>query len=169
MDADAGYRRLADRPALVVVASGDDNTEAKPAPRAPNPVAGGGRRKLEAISLALREQVPPAAPSAQRLWRAGPLPNPPDNIFLLTDGLPTQENARRGWPGQRHERLRHFREAIRRLPLGVPVNTILSRWRATFARPGPGKVAPLGSFILTDWPEFAKAAHAPAEFSPSSG
>jgi hypothetical protein len=50
----------------------------------------------------------------------------PDNIFLLTDGLPTMG---RGKPwGKRvsaDQRLSLFQEAVKRLPAGIPVNVIL--------------------------------------------
>ena len=83
--------------------------------------------KLEAISLALREQVPAGGTSLHNAFTAlAALPSPPDNIFLLTDGLPTQgERAPRSSRVSGNERLKLFREAIRRLPSGVPVNTIL--------------------------------------------
>jgi hypothetical protein len=51
---------------------------------------------------------------------------PPDNIILLTDGLPTQGESppsRRTVSGR--ERLRHFDRALDELPRGVPVNVIL--------------------------------------------
>jgi Mg-chelatase subunit ChlD len=51
---------------------------------------------------------------------------PPDNILLLTDGLPTQGDAppkRRTVSGR--ERLRHFESALDELPRGVPVNVVL--------------------------------------------
>ena len=45
------------------------------------------------------------------------LPTPPDNIFLLTDGLPTQaERPPRGSKVSGNQRLKFFRDAIRRLP-----------------------------------------------------
>jgi hypothetical protein len=51
---------------------------------------------------------------------------PPDNIVLLTDGLPTQGASP---PGRRtvsgRERLRLFDRALDELPRGVPVNVIL--------------------------------------------
>lgn len=50
----------------------------------------------------------------------------PDDIFLLTDGLPTMGEvipARAGVTGK--ERLDHFRRAARELPVSVPVNIIL--------------------------------------------
>lgn len=50
----------------------------------------------------------------------------PDNIFLVTDGLPTIDRQ----PGERYtisgdERLRFFDRALESLPRGIPVNVIL--------------------------------------------
>jgi len=50
----------------------------------------------------------------------------PDNLFLLTDGLPTMGKDK-PW-GSRvsaDKRLSLFRDAVKRLPAGLPVNTIL--------------------------------------------
>jgi len=50
----------------------------------------------------------------------------PDNVFLITDGLPTQgarEPRRAAVSGR--ERVRHFEDAVKLLPRDVPVNTIL--------------------------------------------
>lgn len=50
----------------------------------------------------------------------------PDNLFLLTDGLPTMGKDK-PW-GSRvsaDKRLSFFRDAVKRLPAGLPVNTIL--------------------------------------------
>ena len=105
------------------------NTEAKPALEGTEAqwLEVADTPKLEAISLALREQVPAGGTSLHNAFAAlAALPSPPDNIFLLTDGLPTQgERTPRGSRVSGNERLKHFREAIRRLPPGVPVNTIL--------------------------------------------
>ena len=51
---------------------------------------------------------------------------PPDNIFLLTDSLPTM-GAKKPWARRvsGDQRLRLFKEALGRLPARVPVNTIL--------------------------------------------
>jgi hypothetical protein len=50
----------------------------------------------------------------------------PDNLFLLTDGLPTQGKAP---PGSAmvsgEQRRRNFLSAVGQLPAGIPVNTIL--------------------------------------------
>ncbi|RLA57520.1 MAG: hypothetical protein DRR04_12705 [Gammaproteobacteria bacterium] len=51
----------------------------------------------------------------------------PDNIFLITDGLPTQGiNPPRGNKVSGKERLKLYRQAVRALPKGVPVNIILA-------------------------------------------
>ena len=80
--------------------------------------------KLEAISAALRERVPAGGTSLYNAFEAlRALPTPPDNIFLLTDGLPTQaERPPRGSKVSGNQRLQFFRDAIRRLPSNVPVN-----------------------------------------------
>ena len=50
----------------------------------------------------------------------------PDNIFLITDGLPTQGSAPpRGSKVSGKQRQKLFRDAIKLLPRGVPVNIIL--------------------------------------------
>ncbi len=82
----------------------------------------------------------------------------PDNIILLTDGLPTQGTEK---PRQRmisgRQRIKYFKRAIKKLPVGVPVNTIL------FPMEGDPRAAVLywqlaintrGSFFTptTDWP-----------------
>jgi hypothetical protein len=50
----------------------------------------------------------------------------PDNIYLLTDGLPTQgKTPGRGTTVSGKTRLRHFEQALKQLSAGIPVNTIL--------------------------------------------
>ena len=84
-------------------------------------------QKLDQISVALREKIPRGGTSLHNAFAAlATLPTPPDNIFLLTDGLPTQ--GKRPPPDSKvdgGQRLYFFREATRLLPSGVPVNTIL--------------------------------------------
>ena len=81
-----------------------------------------------------------------------------DNLFLLTDGLPTQGKG----PPKNHmvtgeQRRQNFLEAVGELPVGVPVNTIL------FPMEGDPEAAALywqfalstkGAFIAPsrDWP-----------------
>jgi hypothetical protein len=51
----------------------------------------------------------------------------PDNIFLITDGLPTQgTDAAAGSKVSGNQRQRLFRQAVRQLPANVPVNIILA-------------------------------------------
>ena len=51
----------------------------------------------------------------------------PDNIFLITDGLPTQgANPPRASKVSGDERQRLYRQAVRQLPQNVPVNIILA-------------------------------------------
>ena len=51
---------------------------------------------------------------------------PPDNIYLLTDGLPTQGvSASFGNKVSAKQRKKHYRKALEKLPAGVPVNIIL--------------------------------------------
>mgnify|MGYP006075463515 FL=1 len=82
----------------------------------------------------------------------------PDNLFILTDGLPTMGNT----PPKKYmvtgsQRRQHFETAIAKLPRGIPVNTIL------FPMEGDPEAAALfwqlaldtkGAFIAPsrDWP-----------------
>ncbi len=51
---------------------------------------------------------------------------PPDNIYLLTDGLPTQgASTSLGNKVSAKQRKKHYRKALEKLPAGVPVNIIL--------------------------------------------
>ncbi len=85
-------------------------------------------------------------------------PEKPDNLFLLTDGLPTQGKAS---PGSTmvsgEQRRRNFLSAVGQLPIGIPVNTIL------FPMEGDPEAAALfwqlamttqGAFVAPsrDWP-----------------
>tara|TARA_B110000090_G_scaffold171798_1_gene192022 strand:- start:19 stop:1074 length:1056 start_codon:yes stop_codon:yes gene_type:complete len=50
----------------------------------------------------------------------------PDNVFLLTDGLPTQgKNPPRKYMVSGEQRRKHFIAAMKEFPRGVPLNTIL--------------------------------------------
>ena len=52
---------------------------------------------------------------------------PPDNIFLITDGLPTQgSSAPRSGKVSGPERQKLYAQAVRQLPGKVPVNIILA-------------------------------------------
>jgi len=119
----------------------------------------GDVKHLDEVVRRMRETIPEKGTSLHKAFEALQLMDPaPDNIFLLTDGLPTI-GAERPW-GSRvsgQARLGLFNEAIRLLPSKAPVNIILypmegdpaaasAFWRlATFTG---------GSFICPsrDWP-----------------
>ncbi len=84
--------------------------------------------KLKQATDALRERLPTGGTSLHNAFEAlKKLPGGPDNIFLITDGLPTQGlEAPRKTTVSGQERMKLFRDAVRRLPSGVPVNIILA-------------------------------------------
>jgi hypothetical protein len=115
--------------------------------------------ELDAALTALRAMAPKGPTSLHAAFTAARQLEPkPDNIYLLTDGLPTMGEivpARQGVTGR--ERLDHFNRAVRQLPVGVPVNVIL------FAMEGDPTAAPAfwrlalqtgGSMLAPaeDWP-----------------
>jgi len=105
------------------------NTEARPA------LAGtegqwlevANQPQLEAVSRALRELLPQGGTSLENAFLALSRLSPaPDNIILITDGLPTQGTSPpRGSTVSGRQRLDLYQQAVRRLPRNVPVNTIL--------------------------------------------
>ena len=50
----------------------------------------------------------------------------PDNIYLITDGLPTQGQSASGAKASGRDRLKYYNQALRVLPDGIPVNVILA-------------------------------------------
>jgi hypothetical protein len=51
----------------------------------------------------------------------------PDNIFLITDGLPTQGTTPpRGNKVSGRDRQKLYRQAVKRLPRNVPINIVLA-------------------------------------------
>ena len=85
------------------------------------------QEQLDAASEALHSVLPSGGTSLLNAFTALQRLSPaPDNIFLITDGLPTQGAAPpRGSTVSGRERQRLYREAIRSLPGNVPVNIIL--------------------------------------------
>lgn len=83
--------------------------------------------QLEAVSRALRELLPQGGTSLENAFIAlNRLSPAPDNIILITDGLPTQGTSPpRGSTVSGRQRLDLYQQAVRRLPRNVPVNTIL--------------------------------------------
>lgn len=89
-------------------------------------------KDLEESIERLGEVVPTGATNLRAAFEAvSQLRPPPDNIFLLTDGLPTLDRP----PGERSrfarktvdesKRLELFGSALEKLPRGIPVNTLL--------------------------------------------
>jgi hypothetical protein len=76
---------------------------------------------------ALREVIPGKGTSLYRAFMAmRDLEPRPDNIYLLTDGLPTQGKSKPfGNTVTGKQRMRYFDQAMDKLPKGIPVNTIL--------------------------------------------
>lgn len=75
----------------------------------------------------VRQTIPEGGSSLENAFLVITQLNPrPDNIYLITDGLPTQGRTppRRATVSGR-ERLRHFEEAMTQIPRGIPVNVIL--------------------------------------------
>lgn len=84
--------------------------------------------QLEANVLALRKVIPNGGTNlAEAFLAMGQLSPLPDNIFLITDGLPTRGLSR---PRQNTvsgaERLELYHRAMEQLPNGIPVNVILA-------------------------------------------
>jgi polyhydroxyalkanoate synthesis regulator phasin len=84
--------------------------------------------QLESLSGELRKITPSGGTSLENAFVAlQDLTPAPDNIFLITDGLPTQgSRAPRGSKISGKDRQKLYREAIKQLPRGVPVNIILA-------------------------------------------
>ena len=85
------------------------------------------RKDVDAAIRALRQTVPGEGTSLYHaLAVAGKLSPRPDNLLLVTDGLPTQGRGKpTGTTVSADERLKHFQAAARVLPSGIPVNTVL--------------------------------------------
>ncbi len=76
---------------------------------------------------ALKRVIPGGGSSlAKALAAINRLSPRPDNIFLITDGLPTQGLAPpRGTTVSGRQRVRLFEDALTQLPRAIPINTIL--------------------------------------------
>jgi hypothetical protein len=83
--------------------------------------------QLDKAVEGLKSITPDGPTSLSLAFKATRLLNPqPDDIYVITDGLPTMGEvlpARAGVTGR--ERLDHFQRAARELPVDVPVNVIL--------------------------------------------
>ena len=116
--------------------------------------------QLDAAVAAAKAAIPEGGTSLQRAFQAITRLRPlPDNVYLITDGLPTQgiTSPRSGGKVSGNERLKLFNAAVNQLPNSVPVNTILLPMEgdpmAAFSFWGLA-VASGGSFLspASDWP-----------------
>ncbi|HEX7035991.1 MAG TPA: hypothetical protein VF210_09460 [Pseudomonadales bacterium] len=84
-------------------------------------------RELDAAIKALKRTVPSGGTSLMKLVDAINAMSPlPDNVYLITDSLPTQgDREPRGPTIDGRGRLELFGDAIRKMPKDVPVNVIL--------------------------------------------
>ena len=116
-------------------------------------------KSLDKAVAVLRGTAPEGGTSLEAAFGAAAALNPPpDNIVVLTDGLPTQGlTATRERTISGKDRLKLFDRAIRALPRGVPVNVLLYPMEGDpMAAPAFWKLAIVtrGSFMTPakDWP-----------------
>jgi hypothetical protein len=106
------------------------NTEARPALEGTEGewLEVADQAQLEKVTATLRDLTPTGGTSLENAFIAMQKLSPtPDNIFLITDGLPTQgTTAPRGTTISGRDRQRLYRQAIRQLPSNVPINVILA-------------------------------------------
>ncbi len=114
---------------------------------------------VKGVVEALRAIVPKGGTSLYNAFdAAAKMAPPPDNIILVTDGLPTQGAGKPGGTTVTGEqRLAHFGRAKKELPARVPVNTILFPMEGdAYAAAAFWKLAvdTEGSFLTParDWP-----------------
>jgi Mg-chelatase subunit ChlD len=117
------------------------------------------RPSLDRAITNLKSTAPQGGTSLENAFAAAARLNPPpDNILLITDGLPTQgRTPPRGTTVSGKERLRLFERAAEALPRRVPVNTMLLPMEGDpMAAPAFWKLAMAtgGSFMAPsrDWP-----------------
>lgn len=114
---------------------------------------------LERVMASAEKYVPSAGTSLSKaIGSISDFDSKPDNLFILTDGLPTLgDSAPKKYMVTGKQRRNHFEAAISKLPRGIPVNTIL------FPMEGDPEAAALfwqlaldtrGAFIAPsrDWP-----------------
>ena len=117
------------------------------------------REHVDGAISGLRRTVPGDGTSLHHaLAVARKLSPRPDNILLVTDGLPTQGRTKPGGTTvSADQRLQHFDAAVRTLPSGIPVNTVLLPMEGdAYAAAAFWKLAQetRGSFLTParDWP-----------------
>ena len=119
----------------------------------------GNKAQLNSVIEALGKIVPEGGTNLENAFAAiGKLRPRPDNVYLITDGLPTQgSRTRRSATITGKQRLNLFTRAVKQTPAGVPVNVVLTPlegdpeaafayWRLAMSTDG--------SFLIPseDWP-----------------
>jgi hypothetical protein len=116
-------------------------------------------KQLNQAVAAFGQVVPTEGTNLEALFDMVRHMNPlPDNIYLITDGLPTLGIRSKGQgnvSGKEREEL--FAQAVRQLPRGIPVNTILEPLEGDPQAPGAYwglAYQTKGSFLMpsADWP-----------------
>jgi len=76
---------------------------------------------------ALKQRIPAGGTSLENAFIAAAGLSPlPDNIYLITDGLPTQARQKPNYTTVTgRQRMQFFADALKKLPEHIPVNTIL--------------------------------------------
>ncbi len=117
------------------------------------------RKDVDGAVRALSQTVPGGGTSLYHALAVAKRLSPrPDNILLVTDGLPTQGRDKpSSTTVSADQRLQHFQAAVRTLPSGVPVNTVLLPMEGdAYAAAAFWKLAQetRGSFLTParDWP-----------------
>ena len=88
----------------------------------------GNKAELSSVIEALGKIVPEGGTNLERAFAAiGKLRPRPDNVYLITDGLPTQGSRTiRGTTITGRQRLDLFARAVNQVPRNVPVNVLLA-------------------------------------------
>jgi hypothetical protein len=85
------------------------------------------RDQLNSAIENMKQVVPGKGTNMEQVFRAvANMSSPPDNIFLITDGLPTiSDRGSRKALVTPSERLQLYEDAVAELPRGIPVNILL--------------------------------------------
>ncbi len=117
------------------------------------------QEQLNTVVDGLDSIVPAEGTNLQNLFQTvAQMDPPPDNIFLITDGLPTLgEGTPRVGTITGRDREELFEEAMEELPEGIPVNVIMAPLEGDPAAPGwywQLAMQTGGSFMMPspDWP-----------------
>lgn len=117
------------------------------------------REQLDEAVDQVKKVVPNGGTSLENLFSSiNDFSPPPDNIMLITDGLPTQgEKPAAKGKVTGEQRLKLFNVALRQLPPGIPVNVILAPMEGDPLAAGAFwklALATNGSFLSPspDWP-----------------